>query len=216
MTKKKPAAAVPPPWLGPPELEPLLVDIRTLSTDLNNARLHNDRSIKAVSTSLSMFGQRKPIVVRQGIVIAGNGMLQAAIKVGWSKIAVTVADDMSDEQATAFAIADNRTAELSEWDFAVLSESLKELPEDIRFDIGFSAAEITPILDASWGEDKKPQPPTRPEPKHTITMNAAQWAAFTAAGERVAQAWREKGQTAAPTHGDVVAEACNALLRARV
>lgn len=216
MTKKKPAA-VSPPWLGPPELEPLLVGINTLSTDLNNARLHNERSIKAVSTSLSMFGQRKPIVVRKGVVIAGNGMLQAAIKAGWTKIAVTVADDMSDEQATAYAIADNRTAELSEWDFAVLGESLKELPEDIRFDIGFSAAEITPILDASWGEEKdKKTPPTRPEPKHTITMNAAQWATFTAAAERVAQAWREKGQTAAPTHGDVVTEACNALLRARV
>jgi ParB-like chromosome segregation protein Spo0J len=69
--------------------------------------------VDAVATSLSRFGQRKPIVVRRddGTIIAGNHTWQAAKKLGWSEIAVAYVGD-DDVTAQAYALADNRTAEL--------------------------------------------------------------------------------------------------------
>jgi site-specific DNA-methyltransferase (adenine-specific) len=68
------------------------------------------------------------VIRSDGTVLAGNGMLEAARSLGWSELAVTVVPDgWSDEQARAYALADNRTGELAEWDVAVLDEHLVEL-----------------------------------------------------------------------------------------
>lgn len=72
--------------------------------------------IDAVARSLKAFGQRKAIVAnRDGTIIAGNHTYQAAQKLGWSEIAVVFVDD-DDATAKAYALADNRTAELGGYD----------------------------------------------------------------------------------------------------
>jgi site-specific DNA-methyltransferase (adenine-specific) len=105
-----------------------LVSIDDLTLDPANARKHDDKNLKAIAESLKQFGQRKPIVVWGRTVVAGNGTLVAARSLGWTEITVArVPDDWSSDQVTAYALADNRSAELAVWDEQVLTEQLKQL-----------------------------------------------------------------------------------------
>ena len=153
-------------WVGPDALRGLLVPIADLHPDPANARRHGERNIEAIVASLSRFGQRFPIVVqREGMVVrAGNGRLDAAKRMGWTHIAAVVVDESSVE-ATAFAIADNRTAELAEWDDETLASLLNSLPEASREAAGFDAGELQEVLDRLTPEvveDEAPEP--LPEP----------------------------------------------------
>lgn len=117
------------------------VKISTLQSDPDNARKHSAKNLDAIAGSLKRFGQRKPIVVTSSnIVIAGNGTLEAANILGWSEIVVTYApSDWTYEQARSYALADNRTAELAEWDSDKLAMQLIEL-DSVGFeldDVGF-------------------------------------------------------------------------------
>ena len=119
-----------------------LVRIDDLVLDPNNARKHDDRNLKAIAGSLEAFGQRKPIVLHGQTVVAGNGTLVAARSLGWSEIVVVrVPGDWSADQVKAYALADNRSAELADWDEQVLSQQLRELQlaefdvEAIGFDL---------------------------------------------------------------------------------
>jgi hypothetical protein len=104
------------------------VPISSLILDPENARKHSKRNLEAIAGSLSTFGQRRPLVVWDGIVIAGNGTLEAAKSLGWDKIEITrVPPDWTHEQARAYALADNRTAELADWDHEILADQLIEL-----------------------------------------------------------------------------------------
>lgn len=111
------------------DLRVVKVKISSLQSDPDNARKHSDKNIKSIIGSLKRFGQRKPIVVTgANIVIAGNGTLEAAKQLGWSEIFVSyVPADWSFEQARAYALADNRTSELGEWDNDKLAMQLIEL-----------------------------------------------------------------------------------------
>lgn len=109
--------------------------ISKLSEDKKNARKHDKKNIDAICGSLKKFGQQKPIVVdKNGIILAGNGTFQAAKKLKWKSIDV-VRTELEGDEAKAYALADNRTQELSVWDDELLSKSLAELCE-IDFDIG--------------------------------------------------------------------------------
>lgn len=114
---------------GVPALEVEVVPIGALTLDPRNARKHGRRNLDAIKGSLEQFGQRRPLVVRGDLqVIAGNGTLVAARDLGWKEVAVTrVPADWTEEQVRAYALADNRTAELAEWDDAVLADMLAEL-----------------------------------------------------------------------------------------
>jgi len=104
------------------------VAIESLNLDPNNARKHSQRNLDAIAASLDKFGQRKPIVVHRGVILAGNGTVEAAKSLGWKDIEITtVPDDWDDETAKAFALADNRSAELAEWDEGELAKQLLDL-----------------------------------------------------------------------------------------
>ena len=134
--------------------------ISDLSNDPANARKHNERNIDAIIASLRRFGQQKPIVVdSSGVVRAGNGTLEAARRLGWESIdCVTTALQGSD--AIAYAIADNRTAELAEWDEDTLAAQLNGLlteSEDIALAAGFTPEEIEAMLALPEDEDEPAQ-----------------------------------------------------------
>jgi len=108
------------------------LQITDLTPDPENARLHDDKNLKAIQGSLKEFGQRKPIVITEaGVIVAGNGTVEAAKRLGWTEIeAVRVPGDWTPNQIKAFALADNRTAELASWDIHVLDEQLWELEQE--------------------------------------------------------------------------------------
>jgi ParB-like chromosome segregation protein Spo0J len=116
--------------------------IKDLTPDPENARQHDEKNLKAIQGSLKEFGQRKPIVITEaGVIVAGNGTVEAAKRLGWLEIqAVKVPKDWTPSQTKAFALADNRTAELASWNSVRLAEQLLEL-EEANFQIeefGFS------------------------------------------------------------------------------
>lgn len=98
-----------------PELRSLVRRLDALLLDPKNVRLHAEGSIRAIAESLATFGQQKPIVIDpDGLVLAGNGTLLAAASLGWTELACSVMEGSIASQR-AYAIADNRLAELSEW-----------------------------------------------------------------------------------------------------
>ncbi len=121
------------------------VDIATLLHDPSNVRKHGPRNLDTIKASLARFGQVKPIVVDgDNIVRAGNGTLMAARALGWSTIEI-VRTPLKGAEATAYAIADNRTAELAEWDEDALAQQLAALQIDdeaLAVATGFDASEI--------------------------------------------------------------------------
>lgn len=141
------------------------LQVKQLTQDPNNARKHDENNLKAIEGSLVAFGQRKPIVIdKDGVIVAGNGTVRAAERLGWETIqAVRVPADWTDDQIKAFALADNRTAELASWDTDVLNLQLRELS-----DAGVDVAEFgfvtpdTPILDIETFEDEVPDLPETP------------------------------------------------------
>jgi hypothetical protein len=133
-------------------LRALAVAVDDLHPDPSNARKHGPRNLDAIKGSLAAFGQRKPIVVqREGMIVrAGNGTLEAAKALGWEQIAAVVIDEDS-AQAVQFAIADNRTAELAEWDDETLATLLDGMERPIRDMLAFSPADISELLDEVEG-----------------------------------------------------------------
>ena len=98
-----------------PELQQHAVDVGTLTIDPANANTHPEKNLRAIMASLEAFGQRVPLVARKDTrtVSAGNGRLEAARALGWDQVACVFVDD-DDLTAMRYAIADNRTGELSE------------------------------------------------------------------------------------------------------
>jgi hypothetical protein len=123
-----------------PALRALAVPIESLQQDSRNARKHNDRNRRAIRHSLTQFGQQRPISVdADGIILAGNGTHAEGIALGWKWIAA-VKSHLRGAEARAYAIADNRSGELAEWDVQELKDTLEDLA-DQDFDV--SGLEIT-------------------------------------------------------------------------
>jgi len=112
----------------PVGLEVELVPIDSVREDPDNARKHGADNLAAIKASLERFGQRKPIVVNRptGTVIAGNGTYRTAKSLGWKSVYVAWAD-LDEASARAYALTDNHTGDLSEWDPEVLSKQLQDL-----------------------------------------------------------------------------------------
>ena len=125
------------------------VSISDLSFDPSNVRRHSNRNIDAIKDSLSAFGQQRPILVdRRGVVLAGNGTMAAAKALGWKTIRV-LRSELEGAQAIAYAIADNRTAELAEWDQEGLLRQLNALQiesEDLFNASGFETSDLDALI----------------------------------------------------------------------
>jgi DNA modification methylase len=148
------------------QLRPLAVPCADLDLDPSNARRHPEPNLEAIKGSLRVYGQRKPVVVnrRTGIIEAGNGTLQAALALGWSHLAAVYVDD-DPMTAAGFSIADNRTAELAEWDREALDKLLGEIKtndpalDQMLADLGRS---LGPVRDGLTDPDSVPEPPDEP------------------------------------------------------
>ncbi len=138
-----------------------ILPIETLVGDAANVRVRDERAAKTLDSSLRRFGPARSIVVdERGIVRAGNGTLEAAQRAGVKEVLVVDPEpgqlvavrrrEWSPTEATAYAIADNRTADLSMFDDAALRDTLAALEAE-AFDldaIGFTADELAKLTDA--------------------------------------------------------------------
>jgi ParB-like chromosome segregation protein Spo0J len=152
------------------------IKIKDLSNDPSNVRKHDDRNLDSIKASLQRFGQQKPIVVDgKGIVVAGNGTLDAAKSLGWKDIEI-VRTELVGADAVAYAIADNRTAELAIWDDDALAQTLASLKLDESIDeaiTGFTDQEIDELIGKSFGDIEEDEVPELPE--EAITQVGDLW-----------------------------------------
>ena len=165
------------------DLQSLTVPIDNLTALDKNARRGD---VDAVAKSYQQFGQRKPIVAKRnkavkggkptGMVIAGNHQLLAAKQLGWTEIAVVFTDD-DDKTARAFALADNRTHDLGNYDNVLLAELLEELKmdDDLFGASGYTAKDLKNLLSDNAKKDKydgKTDPDEIPETPTKATSKA--------------------------------------------
>jgi DNA modification methylase len=140
-----------------------------------NARTHPDEQVAQIAGSIAEFGFNVPCLVDdRGVLIAGHGRILAAKRLGLQQVPVIRLGHLTDAQARAFRLADNRIALNAGWDDELLSAELERLKEDgVALDLlGFAEDELDRLLDgldadgASEEEDAVPEPPaeatTRP------------------------------------------------------
>jgi len=148
------------------------IDIRQIDSIRpyeNNPR-QNDQAVDAVAASLREFGWKQPIVVdADGVIVCGHTRYKAAQKLGLDKVPVHVATDLSPEQVRAYRISDNKTADLSDWDFEILPIEIAAL-QDAGFDLDVLAFDDKELANLPAGDlnqgltdpDEVPQPPDEP------------------------------------------------------
>jgi len=144
-------------------------DINTIKPYENNPRKLKDSAIEKVAMSLKEYGFRQPIVVdKDRIIVVGHTRYRASKKLGFKEVPITIADNLTPEQINAYRIADNRTAEESEWDSELLKMEIKDLEaKDFKLDLlGFNEDQLNDILfeekQGLTDEDETPEPPEEP------------------------------------------------------
>ena len=144
-------------------MEILKIKVADLHSDPANARTHSPENLLAIRASLSRFGQQKPVVIdAKNVVRAGNGTLAAARSLGWEEIDC-VRSGLDGADATAFAIADNRTAELAGWDAEALTAQWEALDEELRMVAGFNAEAIAGLAGIGDAAEKEAELPEQVE-----------------------------------------------------
>lgn len=132
--------------------------------DYENNPRNNENAVDAVAASIKEFGFKVPIVIdKNNVIIAGHTRKKAAMKLGLKTVPCIVADDLTPEQVKAFRVADNKTAELAQWDFGLLEQELGELAE-LDFDMEQFGFEETEIPQTEIDEDEVPEVDEKNEP----------------------------------------------------
>jgi DNA modification methylase len=128
----------------------------------NNPRAHSPDQIEKISESIKAFGFVSALIVDpEGELIAGHGRLAAAKLLGLERVPVVCLDHLDDAQKRALRIADNRLAELADWDQGLLATEFSSLVEleskcDLNFELeitGFSFGAIDQTIETAWKGD---------------------------------------------------------------
>lgn len=129
----------------------------------NNARKHQAEDLKTIEASITDFGMCDPIGIwsDKNIIVEGHGRLLALKKLGYTEAPCIRLDHLTDEQRKAYALAHNKTAEMSEWDFDKLDAELAELRDE--FDMVAFGFDESPKID--WANVEDLTEDTYDEPK---------------------------------------------------
>lgn len=132
---------------------------------------NNDESVKLVANSIKEFGFKQPIVVdAAGVIVCGHTRYLAAQELGLEKVPTVVADDLTPYQIKAYRLADNKTAEHSNWDYSLLDLEINELNMEFDMsDFGFDDYEDQDLeLDNLF--DEEPETKNKDTFKLTLTF----------------------------------------------
>lgn len=133
------------------KIKVVMMKISDLKDYENNPR-KNDKAVDAVANSIHSFGFKVPVIIEpDGTIIAGHTRVKASKKLGIEEIPCIVADDLTEDQVKAFRVADNKTAELADWDMDKLIDELKGIEMDME-QFGFD--DLEKLLDRDVMEDE--------------------------------------------------------------
>lgn len=129
---------------------------------------NNDKAIEPVAKSIEEFGFKVPIVIdSNNVIVCGHTRYKAAQKLKLEKVPCIKADDLSEEQIKAFRLADNKTAELAEWDIDLLSEELFDISDIDMAEFGFDMtafeeqSEPAEIVEDDFDEELPDEPKSK-------------------------------------------------------
>lgn len=155
--------------------------IAILQLNPKNARVHSKPQIRQIARSIKSFGFNVPVLIdKDNQILCGHGRVEAAKFLGLTQIPVITLDHLTQEQAKAFAIADNRLTENATWNETLLGEIFLELSNlDLSFnleDTGFSMSEI----DLRIADFQKPAPASAEDalpstPSHAVSQLGDLW-----------------------------------------
>lgn len=168
--------------MGPRRLAPAdnkmvieTVPIDSIKPHPQNPRIHNEKNLKAIMKSIQEFGQQVPVIVgSKGQIIKGCGTWEAMTRLEFSSIQIARAKGLTESQELAFALADNKTTDMSEFDFEKVADILQFLDGE-GFDLeatGFEEFEIEPLLNTDWVPDSSPEIDT--SKKYQLTFSVSQ------------------------------------------
>lgn len=128
---------------------------------VKNAKLHPKKQVEKVAASIKEFGFNQPIVVdKQGVIIVGHGRFEAAKLLGMTDVPV-IEVDLTEEQAKAYRLADNKLNE-SDWEMDLAISELKELSEEMASLTGF---DLDLLIEPDEKDDEVPEVPEEPQSK---------------------------------------------------
>lgn len=132
---------------------------------VNNAKQHSDSQVTKIASSIREFGFLNPILIDASYnVIAGHGRILAAKKLQMDEVPCLFVEGLTDAQRKAYILADNRLAELADWDEELLHGELAELTE-LGFDVELTGFEFEIEPEIIDDEDDTPEPPAEPKAK---------------------------------------------------
>lgn len=154
------------------------IAVGRLRPNPNNPR-QNDAAVEAVARSIQAYGFYNPIITDGDLnIAAGHTRLKAARLLGLKTVPVIRIEGLTGSKFTGFSIADNKTAEIANWDLERLNKLVSELNQDIDFDItslGFDDRELTEILDWDYRDDDDRADEAPPLPQKPITRPGDLW-----------------------------------------
>ncbi len=129
------------------ELSIEMLPTGALKPDPKNPRQHSEKQVRGIAKSIRTFGFNAPILIdRNGTIVAGVGRLRAAELLGLTTVPTIRLEHLTEAQAKALMIADNRLAEISSWDKGLLAELWKDLSEaELDFSLDATGFEIGEI-----------------------------------------------------------------------
>jgi ParB-like nuclease domain len=138
-----------PPVKGVDQSEPKLqfLELDQLNPNRANPRRHDAKQVQAIAQSIESFGFNAPILIdKRRNIVAGHGRYEAAKLLGLERVPTILLEHLTEAQAKAHTLADNKLTDRSSWDDAALAVQLKELSElalDFEIEaIGFETPEI--------------------------------------------------------------------------
>lgn len=125
------------------------VPIDSVSCHPKNPVIHDAENLEKIKRSLRDFGQRKTIAVWNNLIIAGNGTWTAAKAIGWKTIAISRCDHLTESQAEAYILADNKASDGHKYDDELTFSLVRSIQQrgDIELEsTGLSTLELEPLL----------------------------------------------------------------------
>lgn len=137
-----------------------------------NSRTHSDAQVAQLAASIREFGFTNPVLVRDnGTIVAGHGRVMAAKLIGLATVPTIRVSHLSDAQARAYVIADNKLALNAGWDDQMLADELRAL-DALGFGadlLGFDGDEIGELFAVAQPSASSVDPDAAPEPSATPT-----------------------------------------------
>lgn len=126
-----------------------------------NARKHADADVETIMNSIKEFGFNDPVGIwsDQNIIVEGHGRVLAAKKLKMKEVPCIRLDHLTDEQRRAYALAHNKTAEMSTWDFDLLESELQNINDIDMKEFGFSIGETELVPETEVEEEQEEKLP---------------------------------------------------------